>query len=128
MAINLRTPADSLFKEGQVTGQLQWHPSQIAKLSVNLTNAQKYVDSEVLRRSQPYIPKDTGALIQSGDISTVIGNGVVTYTTPYANRQYYSKTTRAYDPRRGGQWFERMKADHKGTILDGAIKIAGSGL
>ena len=32
----------------------------------NIDRAQQYVDSEVLRRCDPFVPKDTGELIRSG--------------------------------------------------------------
>lgn len=36
----------------------------------------------------------------------------------YARRQYYNtSTTRSYDSRRGGMWFERMKTAHRTQIL-----------
>jgi len=90
--------------------------------------AQQFVDSEVLRLSDPYIPLDTGTLRDSGIIHTVIGSGKVKYETPYARFQYYSGRspgTSATGAKRGRLWFERMKADHKDAILRGAAKITG---
>lgn len=87
---------------------------------------QKFVDNAVLHYCDPYTPKDSGDLIKSGERGTVLGSGKVTYNTPYAREQYYNTAdTRSYDPQRGGQWFERMKADHKEDILHGAAKKAG---
>lgn len=45
---------------------------------------QKALDSEVLRRSDPYVPMRTGALKKSGIIGTKIGSGLVQYVAPYA--------------------------------------------
>lgn len=65
-------------------------------------------------------------LIRSGELGTVVGSGEVNYVAPYASKQYWNTSeSRNYDPRRGGKWFERMKADHKQQILAGAKKIAG---
>lgn len=91
---------------------------------------QKYIDSEVLRQSEPYVPLLTKALIRSGTINTKIGSGEVVYRTPYARRQYYEnagmgKEGMSKGGRRGKQWFERMKANHREQILAGAARIAG---
>lgn len=83
---------------------------------------QKFIDSEVLRRTDPYVPMDTGALKRSGIQHTKVGSGEVIYKTPYARRQYF---TNQGDGLRGSRWFERMKADNKKSILDGAKKMSG---
>lgn len=84
---------------------------------------QKYIDSEVIRLSDPYVPFDTGMLKHSAISATVIGSGVVVYNTPYASKQYYGN--RGVKGLRGPRWFERMKADRREDILRGAAKIAG---
>ena len=87
------------------------------------TRAQKFVDSEVLRRCSPMVPFQTGTLEKSGKLGTVVGSGEVNYIAPYAAKQYYDTAeSRPYDPQRGGRWFERMKADHKDDILKGLNK------
>lgn len=92
----------------------------------NKGKVQKFVDSEVLRLSSPYVPFQTGALEHSGILGTNIGSGEVIYNAPYAADQYYkTSTSRSYDPQRGAKWFERMKIDHKDEILRGAKKISG---
>lgn len=89
---------------------------------------QKALDSEVLRRSDPYVPMRTGVLKKSGIIGTKIGSGLVQYVAPYARRQYYQNTGRGrqgmtkqnahgYKCLRGKLWFERMKTDHLNDIL-----------
>lgn len=84
---------------------------------------QKFIDSEVLRLTDPYVPKDSGKLKESGTIHTKIGSGEVRYSTPYARRQYFENKGNGL---RGRQWFERSKADNKASILSGAMKVAGS--
>lgn len=90
--------------------------------------AQKYVDSEVLRLSDPYVPLDNSPLKKSGITGTVLGSGEVDYTAPYARRNYYENAGRGKEGLnasggtkglRGKYWFERMKADHKDDILRG---------
>ena len=88
---------------------------------------QKVIDSEVLRRVDPYTPKREGILIKSGPLHTKLGSGKVIQKTPYARQLYYN---RHYNfsgaPKRGAFWFERMKADQKTDILKVAAKMAGS--
>lgn len=112
---------------------------------------QKFVDSEVLRLSEPYTPALNLVLARSGVTATKIGSGVVEYNAPYARYQYYGKlmvssvTGSAFAHRgekkvltdinlkynkskhslAGAFWFERMKSDRLNDILSGAIKIAG---
>lgn len=73
--------------------------------------AQKALDSEVLRYTDPYVPFRTGMLARSGISGTVIGSGEVVYDAPYAKKQYYFGRT-AGSSLRGRYWIERMKADH----------------
>lgn len=87
---------------------------------------QQFIDSEVLRYSDPLIPKDIGALIESGHINTVIGSGEVKWSTPYARRWYYMPAMFQEAPTRGNYWFERMKEQRKDTILQGAKKLSGA--
>ena len=98
----------------------------------NFEKAQKYIDSEVLRLSDPYVPMNTGMMKKSGISGTVLGSGEVDYTAPYARQQYYTNAGRGKEGLnasggtrglRGRQWFERMKADHKDEILAGVKKI-----
>ena len=91
----------------------------------NIERAQEFVDSEVLRRCTPYVPKDTGELIRSGIRETRLGSGRVVYKTPYARRWYYEPARFQGAPMRGNYWFERMKSAHKQSILRGVAKITG---
>ena len=86
---------------------------------------QQYVDSEVMRYMQPYMPKRTGAMIESMVTATDVGSGEVVVNTPYAKK--VSKKARYNDkePLRGAHFFERMKADHNDDILNGAAVISG---
>ena len=103
-----------------------WNPSFQAEKQLRFVNAQKIVDSEVLRRSDPYVPFDNGGLKGSGILGTIIGSGQVKYIAPYARRQYYENAGRGKEGLnasggtsglRGKLWFERMKADQKDDIL-----------
>lgn len=125
----IETPYGSIIKyindSGGVTAELEWKSGFGQQSTEAFGKAQQFVDSEVLRCTAPYMPKQTGMLIQSGDLGTVIGSGEVTYIAPYAAAQLRTAPTRHYDARRGGNFFERMKIDHKDSILRGAKKLTG---
>lgn len=88
---------------------------------------QQFIDSEVLRRCDPYVPRDNGILIKSGTLNTVIGSGEVVWDTPYARRWYYEPANFQGAPQRGNYWFERMKNEGgREAILRGAAKLAGA--
>lgn len=80
---------------------------------------QKYIDSQVLRLSNPYIPKRSSALIRSGTANTNIGSGLVSYQTPYARKWYYTPANFFESPMRGNYWFEKMKRYHRKAIENG---------
>ena len=69
--------------------------------------AQKFIDSEVLRLSEPYVPKDSNELIRSGIRNTKIGGGEVVWKAPYARRHYYIPAKFQGAPMRGNHWGER---------------------
>lgn len=88
---------------------------------------QQFIDNEVLRYTDKYVPFDTGVLKDSGIRHTKIGSGNVIYRTPYARKMYYNPQFNFQGgPMRGGKWFERMKADNRDSILRGAAQVAGA--
>jgi hypothetical protein len=129
----ITTPRGTLYQDfknqyGDITAKLEWNSGFGEKYTGNFNRAQRYVDSEVLRRCAPLVPFQTGMLYKSGELGTVIGSGEVSYIAPYAAFQYYKTArTRDYDDHRGAFWFERMKAKDKGTILRGAARLSGGG-
>lgn len=104
----------------------------LAKRSLNKGGkAQIFVDSEVLRCCDSYVPFRTGMLKRSGTTATVKGSGMVHYNTPYARLNYYSNKGNGKEGmnkggKRGRLWFERMKPDYKDSILNGVKKIVRS--
>ena len=110
---------------------------------------QQYVDSEILRLSDPYLPMQRGRLKQGGITGTDVGSGEVVWNGPYARFLYYGKVMVGINsrsawarkgerkvvteknlsyhgaPMRGAFWFERMKKDKLDSILNGAARIAG---
>lgn len=104
--------------------------------------AQKFLDSEIMRLADPYVPMRVGVLKKG--IGTVVGSGEIVYDTPYARYQYYGKVMVGYKsrsawaradeykvltnaditysgaPQRGKLWIPRMVAD-KGAALTRAF-------
>lgn len=129
-SIVIKTPRGQVTsvtgKDGSVRAKMEWNKDFGDQQTEKFSAAQKFLDSEVLRTTAPYVPLVTGMLQMSGQLGTEIGSGEVNYIAPYASAQYYSTAnTRPYDAQRGGQWFERSKADHKDEWIAGAKKKAG---
>lgn len=88
---------------------------------------QRKVDSETLRLMYPYVPFDTGALIDNGIINSVIGSGKIVYKGPYARKQYYIPMNHGNGGKRCAYWFEEMKnSGGKEKILEAAKRMAGA--
>ena len=141
----IKTPRDNtIYSSDGIDGKLVWNPSFGAVWQGRYSEAQKFVDSEVIRLSVPYTPFDSSFLQKSALLGTDIGSGTVEWIAPYAKYMYYGKlmvspstgsswaergerkvlTPKKLNyngaPKRGAFWFERMKADHKAEILQGA--------
>lgn len=108
---------------------LTFDPNFAKRSEANFKNTQKFIDSEVLRLTDPYVPYRNGKLKESGTLGTVIGSGIVEYTAPYAKNQYYNNkgkgkgglnASNGAKGLRGSFFFERMKADHLDEIEKGA--------
>lgn len=89
---------------------------------------QKFIDNEVVKCCDPYVPFDNGELKKAK--GTKIGSGRVVYGEKYSHRQYYGNKGKGKEGTsnggiRGRLWFERMKSDHLPSILRGAKNIAG---
>ncbi len=92
--------------------------------------AQKFLDSEVLRDSGPYVPFRTGNLWRSGNTGTVIGSGKVEYNAPYARPMYYARNahfSKEKHPQATAQWFEKAKAAKADVWAKGVQKIIRGG-
>lgn len=89
-----------------------------------IKEAQKYIDRQIIRLSDPYTPKDTGTLIRSVTLGTVIGSGKLIWNCPYSKTQYEHGVSRGL---RGKKWVLRMWQDKKKFILQGAKNILNGG-
>ena len=102
--------------------------------------AQQFLDNEVIRTTDSYVPLDSGKLKQSAISGTKVGSGKVVYNTPYAKYQYYGKLMvgkapktltnkdlqyQSGDSKRGSFWFERSKADNLDAWLNGVAQVIG---
>ncbi|MGN1410984.1 MAG: minor capsid protein [Oscillospiraceae bacterium] len=129
--IKIQTPRGIITKNGKNKAELQWNKAFAKNRTKGFNSVQVFIDSEVLRKCDPYVPMDTGMLKKSGILGTVVGSGEVIYIAPYARKQYYNNSGNGNHNKsglRGSFWFERMKADHKNEIFEGAKKIVkGSG-
>src|SRR5690554_7436304 len=77
------------------------------KVKKAVEQAQRVVDSQVLKDSNRYAPMDTGNLINSSLRASQIGQGRLVWDTPYARRLYYNPQynfSKARNPQAGGLW------------------------
>lgn len=85
--------------------------------------AQQYIDATTLRECNKYVPKDTGALIESSNKATKLGKGQVVWDTKYARSQYYGHNFR-HEGIRSGHWGEIAKSNGLiTTIKKGLVEI-----
>ena len=98
----------------------------IGRLDGQVGKAQKWLDNEVLKDCQPYVPMRTGNLMNSGIHGTKLGSGEVVYNAPYSRRMYYGKHfnfSKLKHPQACAQWFEKAKSVHKEDWRKGVQKI-----
>ncbi len=125
----IETPRGTIKQSKNGKAQLIWDSTFQQKWQGHFSKAQMFVDSEILRLSEPYIPLDTSMLIKSGILGTHIGSGTVKWIASYAKAQYYKagKVGSQTGALRGAYWFERMKQVKGKRIIAGARRIAGTG-
>lgn len=134
-----------IIKNGKA--ELIWSKWFWTKWHRKYSEAQKMVDSEILRLCEPYIPLQTSMLVKSGILGTKVGSGLVQWIAPYARFQYYGKVMVGIESRsayamrgekkeviekdlvyhgggiRGSFWFERMKEANRDSIVSSAQRI-----
>lgn len=128
--IKIETPRGQIVKNGKNKAELQWNEAFAKNRTQGFNKVQVFVDNEVLRKCDPYVPMATGMLKKSGILGTVVGSGEVIYIAPYGKYQYYhNKGTGNHNKNglRGAYWFERMKIDHKNEIFEDVKKKLGGG-
>lgn len=106
------TPRGSIIVSANGKAELKWNTDFKPKWQRKFSEAQQWLDNEVLKDCEPYIPMRTGMLIKSGILGSVPGQGFVAWIAPYARYQYYMKREPGsiHGALRGPQWFTRAKA------------------
>ena len=137
-APRIDTPRGSIIiNEANMKAELVWNPGAFngggagsgGSWQGRFSNAQKFVDNEVIRLTEPYVPLLTGMLKMSATLGSVPGSGVVSWIAPYSRFQYYSKRAPGSmtGALRGPFWFARWKPIGAPGVIAGARKIAGGG-
>lgn len=120
--------------DGSITAVLVWNPGFGAKMSTAFMGAQEYIDDEVLRLSNKYVPHVTSMLENLGVLGTHVGSGEVIWLGPYAHYQYTlenrktsQNTNPKFDPNEP-RWFERAWAIHGEKIMEGVNERIRKGM
>ena len=71
-------------------------------------NVQTFIDIEMVRLADPYVPSDIKSLRKSVFLNTDFGSGEIVYTGYYENM--YEDTSKQWQgrPKRGARWVHRM--------------------
>lgn len=127
MPPEIKTPKGTISLDAKGKAKLEFNTSFQPRFQGQYTRAQKFLDSEILRGTEPYTPLLTGTLIKSGQLGTDIGSGLVQWITPYAKAQYYSPRLPGSQtgPLRGPFWFERWKEAKGQNTIEKTRLIAG---
>lgn len=98
----------------------------VARRAPLIKRAQAALDTQVIKDSNYYCPEQEGTLQSSALTASKIGEGKVSYATPYARNQYYNLPNKSHDknPNARMKWFEEAKARH----LEDWRRIAQGGL
>lgn len=125
----IETPRGKVIAVKGGSARLVWNASFRPRWQHRFTRSQMFVDSEVLRETEPYTPLLTSMLIKSGILGTHIGSGLIQWIAPYARAQYYSprKPGSQTGPLRGPAWFERWKLVGGKRLVAKARALAGRG-
>jgi hypothetical protein len=98
----------------------------LQKFAQRTEQAQVFLDNEVMRTTEEYVPMDTGTLARSTQLATKPGEGNVVYDTPYAKKLYYGLAYNfAHDkhPKATAKWLEASKAANMKDWVAGVNEI-----
>jgi hypothetical protein len=80
----------------------------------------------VLQDCNRYARDDTGRLIASSGSASVLTEGKLCWSTPYARRVYYAGTPRrAHNPAASLRWCEKAKTLHGKAWTQAAARLLG---
>lgn len=87
------------------------------------------IGSGEVRQNTPYARYQYYGQVYGPNIPIHEGGLVVGYFSPKGQKKHPTGRPLTYNtdknPKAGPMWFDRMKADHKADILNGARKVAG---
>lgn len=113
----LKRPPDKKWQlggQGKVNVQLVWNDSFAERFSAIFMRGQTVLDELVISSLEPYMPLDTGNMIDSMRTSSIAGTGKIVVNTAYAGNVYYGRAIQGKNGAlRGPYYFERMVADKK---------------
>lgn len=103
--------------------------------------AQKFLASEIVRLSDPYVPMQLGGGALKNQRIIASDGAFIVYTQPYAHYQYYGEVMAGRAPKRytgkaltyngapmrGARWTERMLADKRSEIENNVKAFIGGG-
>lgn len=147
----IKQPKNVKIKAAKAAVNLAWSNTFGKDRTMKFDTAQKFVDSECIRKMVRYTPARNLILSKAAVLGTKIGSGRIVITSPYGRYQYYgklmvsrvtgspyarhgeSKVVTSKDlqyskrphPQAQRLWFETTKSQHGGAILRGAARIAG---
>lgn len=102
-------------------------PGIEGRYDLRIKQAQAFLDSEVIRQSNPLIPFIQGMLANTVVIESP---GRIVYVQPYARRMYYGDSynfTTTFHPNAGARWTDRAKAAHMADWKSGVESILKGG-
>lgn len=100
------------------------------KIGQSTALSQKFLDNEVLKDSNDYVPADTWNLRDSSILHSKIGDGKLIWNTPYARKLYYNPNynfSTDKNPKASGLWFEQAKSRNLDDWVKGAEKAFKKG-
>lgn len=92
--------------------------------------AQVVLDESVMKDTDPYVRYRTGALARSVQTASLVGQGLIIYDTPYAQKVYYdskSNVTRDVHPKATPFWAEKSKKENIRSWTDAVRRILQGG-
>lgn len=129
---------------GKLISKLIWNDN-IKRFNGQYSRAQVWLDNAVLKDSNYYAPKLTGALQKTGILGTTLGEGVAQWIAPYSRYLYYKKAmsgpkygpkyyngkelhiNKSENPNAQAFWFEAAKAQNKSIWIRGVQTLAAGG-
>lgn len=108
-------PMDICAKKNGIS--LRWNRGFAAQRNALLLRGQQQLDTAVTKALCPYMPRDSGRMMNSMFEATRPGSGVVVVNTSYARAVYYGRAVQGRNgPLRGPYYFNRMAAAYSETL------------